>query len=434
MRLIPEISLRNSLMTDRQSIYQHRFENGLVLVAQSMPWLQSVAFSCAVPAGCSRDPHDKRGLSNFCCEMVFRGGGDLDNRRLVEELEGLGCDYFSSTSVYHSFFGGAMPAEGLDKALALYADVIRRPLLPPDQLEDGRLACLQEIQSLEDDLASKVMLELRRRHYQDPYGRSREGIAEHVAAMTLDDVRQFYDDHYQPQDAVIAVAGKIDWPQLRDVIGQKFGDWKPRPDIPLTLGDAEPGVCHIAYDSNQTHIAIAWPVLPYSHPDYYQARGAVGVLSDGMSSRLFREVRERRGLCYTVSASCHSLRDRGSVICYCGTTTHNAQQSLDVLIEQFEHLTEGITQEELDRLKVQIRSGLIMQQESCRSRAATLAGDIFHLGHVRTLDEVNAQIGELTVESINRFLKNNPPGPYDIVTLGERPLEWNHGIPATATK
>ena len=421
-------------MTDRQSIYQHRFDNGLVLVAQSMPWLQSAAFSCAVPAGCSRDPLDKRGLSNFCCEMVFRGGGELDNRRLVEELEGLGCDYYSSTSVYHSFFGGALPAEGLGKALALYADVIRRPLLPPDQLEDGRLACLQEIQSIEDDLVGKAMLELRRRHYGDPYGRSREGIAEHVAAMTLEDIRQFYHDNYQPKDAVIAVAGKIDWPQLRDVIGQQFGDWKRRPEKSLVLGAPEHGVNHISFDSNQTHIAIAWPSLPYSHPEYYQARGAVGVLSDGMSSRLFREVRERRGLCYTVSASCHSLHDRGSVICYCGTTTQNAQQSLNVLVEQFEELSRGITQDELDRLKVQIRSGLIMQQESCRSRAGTLAGDIFHLGQVRTLDEVNSQIRELTVDSINRYLKDNPPGPYDIVTLGEQPLEWNNGISTTATK
>lgn len=423
MKLIPEISPRNLLMTDRQSLFEHRLSNGLVLVAQSMPWLESAAFTCAVPAGCSRDPASHRGLANFCCEMVFRGGGGLDNRALVEKLESLGCDYFSSTGIYHSFFGGAMPAVGLLDALRVYADVLRRPQLPEGQLEDGRLACLQEIQSLEDDLASQVMLELRRRHYGEPFGRSSEGRADHLREMSLDAIREFYGQYYQPAGAVIAVAGKIDWPRLRDEVESLFADW-PAAHQPLPGSQpAEHGMAHIDFESHQTHIGVAWPSVPYSHPDYYLARGAVGVLSDGMSSRLFREVREKRGLCYTVSANLHSLLDRGSVVCYCGTTTESAQQSLDVLVDQFRLLAKGISQAELDRLRIQIRSGLIMQQESCRSRVATLAGDILHLGKVRTLDEVNQRVSGLSVEGINDYLAAHPPGPFDVVTLGEIPLE-----------
>lgn len=421
-------------MTDRQAIFQHRFENGLTLVAQSMPWLESAAFSFALPAGCSLEPASQRGLANFCCEMVFRGGGDLDHRALVEKLEGLGCDYFSSTSVYHSFFGGAMPATGLLEALEVYADVLLRPQLPEEQLEDGRMTCLQEIHSLEDDLSSRVMLELRRRFYGDPLGRHAEGLIEHVNQLTLTDIRKFYDACYQPQDAVIAVAGKLEWPRLLEQIARLFASWPARPATAIAPTPPEHGMFHIPFSSHQTHIGIAWPSVPYNHPDYYLARGAVGVLSDGMSSRLFREVRDRRGLCYTVAANLHSLRMEGSVVCYCGTTTENAQQSLDVLIEQFQLLPQGILEEELQRLKVQIRSGLIMQQESCRARVGNLAGDVLHLGCVRTLDEVSDRINSLTTAGINAWLREHPPGPFDVVTLGEQPLELRNGISTASTR
>lgn len=421
-------------MTDRQAIFQHRFDNGLTLVAQSMPWLESAAFSFAIPAGCSREPALQRGLANFCCEMVFRGGGEYDNRGLVEKLESLGCDYFSSTSIYHSFFGGAMPATGLLEALGVYADVLRRPQLPEDQLEDGRMTCLQEIHSLEDDLSSRVMLELRRRFYGDPLGRHAEGVIEHVNQIALADIRSFYASCYQPRDAVIAVAGKLEWPQLLDRVTALFSDWTGRPVSDPPTVPPEHGVCHIPFSSHQTHIGIAWPCVPYNHPEYYLARGAVGVLSDGMSSRLFREVRDRRGLCYTVSANLHSLRTEGSVVCYCGTTTDNAQQSLDVLVEQFQLLSRGISEEELQRLKVQIRSGLIMQQESCRARVGNLAGDVLHLGHVRTLDEVSERINGLTTADINEWLRAHPPGPFDVVTLGEQPLELRDGIPTASAR
>jgi len=154
----------------------------------------------------------------------------------------------------------------------------------------------------------------------------------------------------------------------------------------------------------------------------------VGVLSDGLSSRLFTEVREKRGLCYTVSASYHSLRDRAQVICYSGTTTQRAQETLDVLIEQLTLLRQGIDEAELRRLKVQVRSSLIMQQESCRARANAIAGDWMHLGRVRTLDEINEKITGLTVESVNQFLANHPPRDFVVVTLGAESLEFQRDI------
>jgi predicted Zn-dependent peptidase len=406
-----------------QELFTRQFDNGLVLVAESMPWLESTAFTLMVPAGCSQDPDSKLGLSNLACEMVQRGCGTRDSRQFIEDLEMLGVDSSASVTVAHSSFSSAMPAENLNAALGIYADVVRRPHLAESQFEDSRLVCLQEIYALEDDLAHRVILELRRRRYPDPYGRSSPGTADCLSAMNLNDLRQQVQATYRPNGAILSVAGRLDWPAVSDEVEKLFGDWQPRDGAPIVEKPAAGGYQHLRHDSSQTHIAVAYPAVPYSNDEYFQLRGAVGVLSDGMSSRLFTEVRERRGLCYSVYASCHSLRDRGSVVCYAGTTTERAQETLDVLIEELERLANGIEEDELQRLKARIKSILIMQQESSTSRSAAIAADWYFLNRVRSLDEIGHIIDGLTCASINRHLAENPPGQYTVVTLGDRELE-----------
>ena len=418
-----------------QQIYSHTFPNGLTLVSQPMPWLESAAFSLSLPAGCRFDPSDQIGLANFTCEMVQRGCGELDSRGFIETLEYLGVDYSSSVSVYRSHFGGAMPADQLLDSLSVYRDVFRKPHLPADQIEDARLVCLQEIGAIQDDLAQRTLIDLRMRYYGDPDGRICEGTFESVQAITLDDVIRFHNQYYQPRGTVIAVAGRHDWQALRDHIGELFADWLPVDVSEPRVSPPMHGNFHIPFASNQTHIAIAYPSVPYSHEDYFKARAAVGVLNDGMSSRLFTEVREKRGLCYTVSASCNSNLEQGAVLCYCGTSADRAQESLDVLIEQLVNLKHGVEQAELDRLKTQIRSGLVMQQESCRTRAGSIAADWFFLGRARTLEETNELIRDLTLAEINEFVAANPPSDFDVVTLGPDPLELRHdGISATSAR
>ena len=275
-----------------------------------------------------------------------------------------------------------MLAENLPAALSIFADLVRSPRLPQDQLEDGRQVCLQELWSLEDDLAQRTMWRLKQRHYGDPWGRSPQGTQQTLEHITLDDIRQHVRATYRPQGTILSVAGKVDWPGLRDTVEQLWGDWQGDP--PPAVQESAPlgGYEHVPFDSSQTQIGVAYPSVPYRHPDYFQARGAVGILSDGMSSRLFTEVRERRGLCYSVYASCHSLRDRGSVLTYAGTSTERAQETLDVVLAELARLAAGVEPAELDRLKARIKSTLIMQQESSAARCVTMAADWYHLGRV----------------------------------------------------
>lgn len=388
-----------------------------------MAWLESVAFMILVPAGCAREPAELTGLGSFTGEMVQRGSGSRNSRQFIEDLEALGVDSSSAVSNGHASFGGAMPAENVYDALSIYADLVRRPHLPADQVEDSRLGCLQEVRALEDDLAQRVMLELRRRRYPEPWGRASQGTMESIRRITIDDIRGHFESCYRPNEAILSVAGKIDWPRLKDYVAKLLGDWQPGELPPVNETPAAGGRLHIAHESNQTHIGVSYPSVPYRDPNYFQARGAVGVLSDGMSSRLFTEVREKRGLCYAVGASSHSLLDRGAVFCYSGTSADRAQETLNVLLAELTRLAEGIQPDELSRLKAQIKSSLIMQQESSRSRSASIAGDWYHLGRVRTLEEVSQIIDGLSCESINSYLAAHPPRDFSIVTLGPSELE-----------
>jgi predicted Zn-dependent peptidase len=411
-----------------QEIHTHQFENGLVLLAESMDWLESVAFAIQLPGGYIFDPADRLGMGNFACEMVQRGCGERNSRQFVEDLDRLGVDRTASVSAAHASFGAAMLADKLEAALSIYADLVQRPHLPEPQLEEGRLVCMQEIMAAEDDLVHRTMVKLRELRYGQPWGRSSHGAGEHVQQITQHDIQHHVTATYQPRGAILSVAGKIDWPQLREMVEAQFSDWQPHPSPLRDKTVPTGGYEFIPFDSSQTQIGVAYPSAPYSDPEYFQARGAVGILSDGMSSRLFTEVREKRGLCYTVHASCHSLQDRGSVLCYAGTSTERAQETLDVLLAELRRLALGVEPGELQRLKARIKSALIMQQESSASRSFAMAGDWYHLGRVMTMDEISQRIDALTCDSINSYLSENPPGGFSIVTLGEKELEVPLGI------
>ena len=408
--------------------YLHQFDNGLVLIGEPSDAFQSAAFSFLAPAGCRYDTPATAGLAGLTCEMMLRGAGDRSSRQFITDLENLGVERSESVGVSQASYSGATLAESLSPALAIYADLLRRPHLPADQLEAGRLVCLQEIHGVEDDPGQKLMTELRRHHYPDPWGRPSQGEEKSVENLTIDHVRQFHQTHYGPNGMILALAGRFDWQQVVDQVGSLFGDWARQPGDVTMEESILPSKSFLSHESNQSHIGIAFPSLPYRDPQYFEAWASVGVLSGGMSSRLFTEVREKRGLCYTVYASLHTQRDRAAVFCYAGTTVERAQETLDVTLSELVKLGKGVQSTELNRLKARIKSSLIMQQESTSARAGSLARDWYHLGRVRPIKEVAQKIDDLTAESINAYLHNNQPRDFTFLTLGPQPLEFSNGV------
>jgi predicted Zn-dependent peptidase len=411
-----------------EPILSHTFDNGLVLLGEPMEGVESAAFTIRVPAGTAYEPQKLAGLSVLTCELSLRGAGDRDSRQFVTDLDNLGVERDASVSDSHTSFSGATLARNLLPALSIYYDVLRSPRLPADQLEAVRAVALQDLSAVEDDPAQKVMLELRRHHFPEPWGRVTQGRLESLKAIGLSDIRAHFDRAYRPNDAIIGVAGQFEWERLRDHVAALVDGWAAQPVTEPTLGKPGRQIEHLAHESKQMQIGIAYPSVPYRDPDYFQAWGSVGVLSGGMSSRLFTEVREKRGLCYSVYAAHQSLRDRAGVLCYAGTSAERAQETLDVTLAELVRLRQGVRPEELGRLKARIKSALVMQQESTSARSSAIARDWYYLGRVRTLDEVAALVDALSCESINAFLAEHPPHDFTIVTLGPQPLEVPLGV------
>jgi predicted Zn-dependent peptidase len=405
------------------AINQHTFPNGLTLLAERMEHVRSAALNVLVPAGCVYDPPEQAGIGSIVADLITRGAGERDSRELTLALDNLGLDRSETVGSLHTRFYGATLARNLPAALELYADILLRPHLPDEELDPVKSLALQDLAGLEDEPRQKVLIELRKRHYPVPLSNDRRGTAEGIAAVTAASVRKHYERHFRPAGTILSVAGNVEWEPLREQVGRLFGDWAGAADEPLRAGPTRPGVDHIPKDTTQTQIGIAYPSVPIGHADYYAALGAVNVLSGGMSSRLFTEVREKEGLCYAVWATYQTFKDRASVIAYAGTTTKRAQETLDVTLRELKRLREGIEEDEVERVRAGLKSSLIMQEESTSSRAGSLASDWYYLGRVRSTEEIQAAIDGLTPPTILAHLERHPAKDFTIVTLGAEALK-----------
>jgi len=403
--------------------FQHTFANGLTLLAEKMPGMQSAAMTLLLPAGSSTDPVDRSGSATVLSDLVLRGAGERDSRQLTDYLDSLGLQRSSSVGVHHSRLGCAAVREKVVEGLATYADIVRRPRLPQDGFAAARDLALQALAGIDDEPRQKLMIKLREWHFPSPYGRNSMGNREDLEKLTLELCKADWKQRYHARDAILAVAGNLDFARLRTEVERYFGSWDGRPVAEFAIMPPPGNFHHEQQKSEQTHIGIAYPSVPETDEHYYTVRLAIEVLSGGMSGRLFTEVREKRGLCYSVWAGYSSLKGRGSILGYAGTSNDRAQATLDCLIVELHRLSEGVTAAELDRAKTGLKASTIMQGESTSARAGAIAHDYFMRGRIRTLEEIKQAIDSVTVDMVNAYLKKHKPGPFTIVTVGPKELK-----------
>ncbi|MCY2941942.1 MAG: pitrilysin family protein [Planctomycetota bacterium] len=407
-----------------KQVFHHTFENGLTLLAENMPHVRSATVNIIVPAGCAYDPANMPGISSVLSEIILRGAGKNNSKELSLAMDGIGLDRSCSAGTNHIRLWGATLSRNLPKTIDLFADIILKPHLPKSDVESVKMLAAQEIMSIEDDPKQKVMLALRKNHFPSPLGNDRRGTLEGLEAITHDALSKFWKKNFRPSGTIISVAGNIEWEPLKAQVEKLFGKWKGS-DVPaLKLSPGKGGKNHISKDTQQVQIGIAYPSVTYGHKDFYAAIGAVNVLSGGMSSRLFTEVREKRGLCYSVWASYQNFKEVAAVICYAGTTTDMAQETLDVTLKQIANLTKGIKEEEVKRLKIGLKSSMLIQEESSSARAGSIAVDWYYLGRVRPLEEIQKAIDSITTKSILSHVKEYNPKEFTIVTLGNKQLKY----------
>ncbi len=397
-------------------------KNGMVILGEPMEAVESVAFDFLLPAGAAILPEGVCGAANVISDWVFRGAGDKNNRQLGDTLDSLGLHRYSAANIAHVTIGATLEAENLAETLDLYGDVILRPRLEAEQFAPARQLAIDEIKSLDDDPRQKVMLKLYEKFYPAPWGRSTAGEIDQIKTLTVEKTAELVKENFNPSGTIFAIAGKYDFDAVCKQLEKMFETGRKKPLNPVTPGARGEKYTHIHNDGAQVHIGLMTKTIKPADKDYYNMRMAVSVLSGSMSSRLFTEVREKRGLCYAVAARYHCLKDAAGISCYAGTTPDKAQETIDVITTEFNRLSEGISEEELQRAKVGLESALILQSESSSSRAGAVGGDYYILGKVRSLDEIKKNIDATTVDSVLKFLRANKFKDFTVVTIGPRPV------------
>ncbi|WP_234553332.1 M16 family metallopeptidase [Thermus caliditerrae] len=394
-----------------------RLPNGLLVALEERDY-PGVAFQLLVPAGAVNEPEGLLGASTLIEGWLWKGAGELDAQGLAQALDALGVRRQSGAGLEYTLFTAAFLPEVLEEVFRLYALLLTRPSFPEEALEAVKSVALQALLSQEDQPARKLFSELRRRVFRSPHGRDPVGREEDLKGAAAGELREDFGRRYTPKGAILAVAGGVSWERLQAAL-EPFLAWEgeeafyPSPEL------SEPHRFQVERPTAQVQIGLAYPDVGPDHPGFYAARLALEVLSGGMSSRLFTEVREKRGLVYAVSAFPAGVRGQGLLMAYGGTTKERAGETLRVMLAEMERLAEGVTEEELSRAKVGLKTALVMADESVRARAGSMARDLFALGRVRPLAEIEAAIEGTTLEAVNAFLRSHPYRNPWVGLLGE---------------
>lgn len=434
--------IANITVVMAQKVDKHILNNGMVLLAEPMDNVATAAFDFMLPAGAALLPSGACGAANVAEDWIFRGAGNRDSRQLGDALDSLGLHRSSSVGTSHLTIGSTLEAGNLAKALELYGDIILRPRLEAGQFVPARQLAIDTIRALDDNPRRKVMLKLRQKFFGEPLGRSTLGNIDELEKLSAERTRQLVKHYFNFSTTIFSVAGKYDFNALCRQIDDLFAPPQTSPsprgtqsvrtpqenavhgtqtDSPVR--DTQRRYTHIHNEGAQVHIGLMTETVRPGDEDYYNARVAVSVLSGGMSARLFTEVREKRGLCYAVGAQYYGLKEMAAIGCYAGTAPQKAQQTIECLIAEFNRLADGISEDEIQRAKVGLKSALILQSESSSSRAGAIGGDYYILGRVRTLDEIKKSIDATSVESVLDFLRRKRFGDFTVVTIGPKKVE-----------
>ncbi len=416
-------------MSDQQSLppnyFYHQLPNGIEMVGQYMPSLSSTTFGFQFDAAVIHEPEPQLGLAHLFEYMLFQGTKGKDVRALNEAFESLGARKGASTGMETTQVWAQIVHTKLDATLSLLREILLTPTFPRDELDQVRNIVLQEIRRREDEPMSRIFDLVRANFYQGtPLARLALGTNESVRAIQRPDLQAFWQAYYKPNNVLFAIAGKFDWEHVVNRMQELFGAWEGQVAL-NTLPQVTPTntVALEHNDGKQEHLGLMFPFPKYTDPDYYGALVISEVLGGSMASRLFVEVREKRGLVYGVSAGLSGNKHIGAMRIYAGTTPEQGRECLQVIVNELRKLEqEGITEDELERAKIQLKSENIMRSEGSGSRMGALTRSWWYEHRLKTIQEVKESIDAVTQEQVLQVLHRfSPLNPLTVAAIG--PLE-----------
>ncbi len=391
-----------------------KLKNGLTVVTDQMEYLKTTALGVWVKAGSRSEGEHENGITHLLEHMAFKGTSKRSAQEIAEEIEAVGGEMNASTSVEHTNYYVRTLADDVPLGLDILADILQESVIDPEELTREKHVILQEIGAAKDTPDDQVFdLLLETAWPKQPLGRPILGTPETVTGFSADAIHKYVERKYTASDMVLAAAGAVDHDELvalADASFTKLSGAAPDEDKQARYVGGEGG---IERDLQELQVILGFEGVPYDDKDYYTAQVLASILGGGMSSRLFQEVREKRGLCYSVYAFHWAFADTGFFGVHAATGPEDAAELTEVLVEQLKEIAKGVSEKEVSRAKAQLRSGLLMALESPAARAGQLARQVMIYGKPVPLEELEKRLNAVSATRLQSlaariFTSDNP--------------------------
>lgn len=396
-----------------------RLANGLTLAIDPMPGAQSAAIGLYAAVGSRSEADGKGGLAHLVEHMVFKGARGRDARAIAEAIEDVGGSLNAWTSRDQTVFHARTLAPDVGLALELVADLVRAPTLNADELEREKLVILSELgEALDtpDDLIHDHLFEAA--FGTQPLARPVLGKAETIRAFTRDDCLSWLADQYRPSRLVISAAGNVDPDHILMLAEAMFGDLGSH-DLPsMKPASFAGGIRSDRKTTEQTHLAFAHPGLSASDPQSPALSLFAQAVGGGMSSRLFQQLREERGLAYSIYAWTQGYADTGLFAVNLSTDKARAAEAMTLARDCVTQAAEELTEAELNRARAQVEAGLLMALETPQGRADAMARSVELFGRIMSHDEMLAELRAVDVAAARAAGQAMLSGPVALASIG----------------
>jgi predicted Zn-dependent peptidase len=408
-------------MSDEE-VRKTRLKSGLRIVTESLPTSRSVTVGAWVGSGARDETPARSGASHFLEHLLFKGTDRRSAREIAESVESVGGDMNAFTTHEQTVFYVRLPDTQLELAIDILADVLWSPAFRPDDVESERQVILEEI-GMRDDTPDDLVHDLfTRAHFPDhPIGREVLGSHETIEAMPRDGIAEYHHAHYEPANIVLAAAGNLDHDGLVAMLESRSPEsMPPRPAREHSEAASSGGLAVDTRPTEQAHVVLGLRSVPSLDPDRDALTVMNHALGGGMASRLFQEIREERGLAYSVYSYRAAFDDTGYLAIYAGTAPERVQETIEVIEAQLERLErEGLPAAELEAAKGHLTGSLAMSLETSASRMRRLGRAELVEGEIQSLDEVIARIEAVTADDIDRVVERVVRGaPRTLAVVG----------------
>jgi len=389
------------------TLQTHKLPNGFRIVTEHMPGLASASIGIWVSAGGRHETRDQNGIAHFLEHMAFKGTSRRTALQIAEAIEDVGGYINAYTSREVTAYYVRVLEQDVSLGLDVIADILRNPVLEDGEIEVERGVILQEIGQALDTPDDVIFDWLQEKAYPDqPLGRTILGPTDQVSQFSREDLTRFITDHYGPDQMILAAAGAVDHDQIVAMAEKLFGDMAPKPAFVLSPARFAGGEFRQTKPLEQAHFALGFESPGYRADDIYVAQIYASALGGGMSSRLFQEIRENRGLCYTIFAQAGAYADTGMTTIYAGTSAEQLPELAEITITEMKRAAEDMSPAEVARARAQMKAGLLMGLESPSNRAERLARLMQIWDRIPPLEETIAQIDSVTTGDVRAFAEH----------------------------